>query len=216
MQNTVLVVEDDEIYRELVERHLGDAYMLVFTDSLRGAAEMLQSHIPDCILLDHRLPDGNGIDFLPQPVNAEVPVILCTAHGSEALAVKAIKAGAEDYLVKRGLGRRELRRAVRCAIKQSQLRTQLRLKVSESESLSRLLRTALSNNEALRGIIPICAYCRKVRDRTGCWHSIEAYVSQHTGARFTHGLCPSCLDIELEKFAQEDQARLDDENGERP
>lgn len=54
------------------------------------------------------------------------------------------------------------------------------------------LETALSEIETLRGIIPICAWCKKVRDDTGFWQNVDAYVEEHTLANFTHGICPSC------------------------
>jgi len=215
MQRTVMVVEDDAVYRELVVRHLGDAYALVFADSLRGASELFRSHIPDCILLDLRLPDGDGIEFLPKTVKADVPVILCTAHGSEALAVQAMKAGADDYLAKEGLGKLELRRAIRGAIQRAQLRAEVKQQMAEKDLVIRQLRAALNDNEVLRGIIPICASCKKIRDDEGYWHMVEAYVSRHTGARFTHGLCPECLDSELEKIETDGEAVPDDENWER-
>ena len=45
----------------------------------------------------------------------------------------------------------------------------------------------------LRGIIPICASCKKVRDDEGAWQQIEAYITSHTESEFSHGICPECL-----------------------
>jgi hypothetical protein len=56
------------------------------------------------------------------------------------------------------------------------------------------LQNALANIKELKGIIPICSYCRKVRDDEGYWHMVEAYVSAHTEAAFSHGICPNCLE----------------------
>lgn len=200
MQLSVLVVEDDDVYRELIVRHLGGKYALVFANTLADAREIFRAGVPDCILLDMRLPDGDGIEFLPAPVKAEVPVIMCTAHGSEALAVRAMKAGADDYLVKNALGKLELRRAVSNAIEQARLRNLVRQQEAEKDALIQKLRAALEDIETLRGIIPICAKCKKVRDDEGYWHMVEAYISQHTGASFTHGLCPPCLEVELNEL----------------
>ena len=49
----------------------------------------------------------------------------------------------------------------------------------------------------LRGLIPICGWCRKVRDDEGYWESVESYVMQHSTAEFTHGICPECLNKQL-------------------
>ena len=72
----------------------------------------------------------------------------------------------------------------------------------EREQLVRELQTALAEVRTLRAILPICAYCRKIRDDENYWHTVENYISQHTATRFSHGICPSCLAIELEPERQ--------------
>ena len=67
----------------------------------------------------------------------------------------------------------------------------------EREQLVRELRTALAEVRILREILPICSYCKKVRDDENYWHTVEAYVSLHTGAEFTHGICPTCMATQL-------------------
>lgn len=57
----------------------------------------------------------------------------------------------------------------------------------------RELRAALAEIRDLQGILPICASCKKVRDDTGYWEQVESYVSRHTGAQFSHGVCPDCI-----------------------
>ena len=54
------------------------------------------------------------------------------------------------------------------------------------------LSEAMSERKQLRGILPICAYCKKVRDDVGYWHQIDAYLSTRTEVLFSHGLCPDC------------------------
>ena len=65
--------------------------------------------------------------------------------------------------------------------------TDLDLQRTEAE-----LRATVEEVRTLRGIIPICSYCRKVRDDQGSWEQVEAYVSRHTEAAFSHGICPRC------------------------
>jgi PAS domain-containing protein len=55
------------------------------------------------------------------------------------------------------------------------------------------LQEALAGLKVLRGLLPICASCKKIRSEDGSWHQMEAYISTHSEADFTHGLCPSCL-----------------------
>lgn len=58
----------------------------------------------------------------------------------------------------------------------------------------RALEEALVQIKQLRGLLPICAYCKKIRDDENYWHQVETYVSRHTDARFSHGICPGCLE----------------------
>ena len=48
--------------------------------------------------------------------------------------------------------------------------------------------------ETLRGIVPICSYCKQIRDDKGYWNRVEAYVAKHTEARFSHSICPACME----------------------
>jgi len=64
---------------------------------------------------------------------------------------------------------------------------------AEREQLVRELQTALAEVRTLQEILPICSYCRKIRDDENYWHTVEAYISQHTSTRFSHGICPACM-----------------------
>lgn len=68
----------------------------------------------------------------------------------------------------------------------------------ERENLVAELRTALVEVKSLQAILPICSYCKKIRDDANYWRSVEAYISEHTNARFSHGICPSCYASEVE------------------
>ena len=60
------------------------------------------------------------------------------------------------------------------------------------------LQTALAEVHALKDFLPICFYCRRIREDENCWQTVESYISQHTKTRFSHGICPSCMDLEVE------------------
>ena len=68
----------------------------------------------------------------------------------------------------------------------------------ERELLVRELQAALVEVRSLRAILPICSYCRKIRDDEDYWHTVEQYVARHTNTRFSHGICPSCMESEVE------------------
>ena len=63
----------------------------------------------------------------------------------------------------------------------------------EREQLVTELQRALAEVRTLREILPICSYCKKVRDDENYWHTVESYISKHTATRFSHGICPSCV-----------------------
>lgn len=71
--------------------------------------------------------------------------------------------------------------------------TESKLAEAEREKLLAELQTALSEVKTLREILPICSYCRKIRDDGNYWHTVEDYVSKHTSSRFSHSICPSCM-----------------------
>jgi PAS domain S-box-containing protein len=68
----------------------------------------------------------------------------------------------------------------------------LRKTIEEREKLIKELQSALDNVKTLQGLIPICASCKKIRDDKGFWNQVEGYISEHTDAKFTHGICPDC------------------------
>ena len=68
----------------------------------------------------------------------------------------------------------------------------------EREGLVTELQRALAEVRTLREILPICSYCKKVRDDENYWHTVESYISKHTATRFSHGICPSCVAAQVE------------------
>jgi len=69
----------------------------------------------------------------------------------------------------------------------------------EREQLVRELQAALAEVKALQQILPICSYCRKIRDDENYWHTVEYYISRHTSTRFSHSICPWCMATTVEQ-----------------
>lgn len=67
-------------------------------------------------------------------------------------------------------------------------------KDQEQQELIKNLQNALKEIKTLQGILPICSFCKKIRDDKGYWSQVDAYVSQHTDATFSHGVCPECIE----------------------
>jgi len=77
----------------------------------------------------------------------------------------------------------------------------------EREKLVRELQAALAEVKSLRKLLPICSYCRKIRDDENYWHTVENYISDHTGTRFSHSICPSCMATHPELQLEEAEAK---------
>src|SRR6185503_10306114 len=114
------------------------------------------------------------------------PVVMLTAYETPALVKQAASiAGAGAYLIKPPKAR-ELERAITIALARFDDLMALR-------RLNEELQAALAKVKILSGLLPICASCKKIRDDGGYWQQVEVYISEHSEAEFTHGLCPDCL-----------------------
>ena len=76
----------------------------------------------------------------------------------------------------------------------NQLITQRQQAEAEKDKLIDELHRAMAEVKTLRGIVPICASCKKIRDDNGFWQQVEVYVSAHSDAMFSHGMCPECVE----------------------
>lgn len=74
---------------------------------------------------------------------------------------------------------------------------------ADRERLINELKEALSQIKTLKGLVPICSYCKKIRDDEGYWNQLESYISEHTDALFSHGICPECLKSQFPDFAKD-------------
>ena len=77
-------------------------------------------------------------------------------------------------------------------------------RTAELEVMIQELQNALSEVKTLRGIMPICSYCKKIRDDEGYWNQVDQYVSAHTDAKFSHGICPACFEREMKGIETSD------------
>lgn len=181
----ILYIEDNPDDFVLLEEMLANqehlACSLINADRLSAGLERLGQGGVDIVLLDLSLPDSHGFATF-QTLNKQVrdlPVIVMTGMADETMAVKAVQEGAQDYLVKGQVDANLLVRAIRYAI--------------EREKLTIKLRDTLEQVKILRGFIPICASCKKIRDDQGFWQQLESYIRDHSEAEFTHGICPACI-----------------------
>ena len=186
----VLIAEDDPVSRRILERLLRKwGYEVLVTTNGDEAWVALQSaETPDVALLDIMMPKMDGLEICRRlrALNRRTYVILVTAkHGAREI-VKGIEAGADDYLTK-PYDPDELRVRVLVGARIVDLQTALAGRVAELER-------ALAEVKQLHGILPICSYCRKIRDDSDYWQTVEQYLATHSEAKFSHGICPVCYE----------------------
>lgn len=80
--------------------------------------------------------------------------------------------------------------------------TESKRAAEERERLVHDLRAALAEVRTLRAILPICSYCKRVRDDENYWHNVEAYITKHTGSQFSHGVCPDCYETVVARYLE--------------
>ena len=178
----VLLIEDDPGDARLIREMLaGGKFEVETRDRLSEGIACLAQGGVDVVLLDLTLPDSSGFDTFARVREhaAGVPIVLLTGLDDETFAIGAVHEGAQDYLNKSKVNAELLTRAIRYAI--------------ERNSLIRELQDALARVKTLSGLIPICAWCRKIRNDKGYWDLVESYIESRSDAKFTHGICPDCM-----------------------
>lgn len=188
----VLFAEDNGASRLLL-RELLESWGYEVQSCVNGGQAwdaLQQPDAPDLILLDWMMPVMDGIDVCRKTResfnNPPKYIILLTARGAAQDITEGFRAGANDYIVKPFL-KDELFARLKAGERVLHFQHSLVQRVAE-------LQTALNEIKTLRGLIPICTYCKRIRDDRDSWRQMEAYISKHTGARFSHGVCPTCYE----------------------
>ena len=198
----VLVADDEPVSRTVVGAMLKKAGFVVhYAPDGAQAWQRLQSpNPPSLALLDWEMPGLQGPEVVERirDQHAQVPtyVILLTSRDSSADIVSGLRAGADDYVTKPA-NEDELIARVNVGARVVRLQQALADRVHSLEE-------ALANVKALQTLLPMCAYCKSIRNDQNYWQKVETYFSQHSGVSFTHSYCPSCYDRyvlpELEKL----------------
>ena len=184
----ILVVEDDPTTALLVSTVLGNEGYTVVGSAASGpdAIALTDRERPDLVLMDVELAgEMDGIDaaFAIREGTA-CPVVFLTSHTDPEVLERARAVEPHGYLLK-PLDPRALRPTIEMALHKHKMERE-RLELIER------LEAALAEVEQLRGLFPVCAWCKKVRDDEGYWDSIEGYLARHLNTQYTHGICQDC------------------------
>jgi DNA-binding NtrC family response regulator len=183
-----MVIDDDQSLRKTLADILRlKGYETVSAaNGMEGLALMRENPV-NLALIDIGLPDISGVEVLIR-IKADYPsteVIILTGNATLDSAIEAANRGAFSYLIK-PYDIEQLTLNIRRAVEKRQAE-------EDRERLILELKEALSKVKQLEGIIPICSYCKKIRDDKESWQQMESYITEHSEALFSHGICPECF-----------------------
>jgi DNA-binding response OmpR family regulator len=166
----ILIVDDNPENRKVLGSLLTkNGYEVGSASDGFKALKFIENILPDLILLDVMMPGLDGFEVCKKLKNnfptKHIPIIFLTAKSNTEDIVKGFKVGGVDYVSKPFNSEELLAR----------VNTHIEMKI-------------------LRGFLPICSKCKKIRDDEGYWHSVEEYISEHSEIEFSHGLCKTCAD----------------------
>lgn len=190
----ILVAEDDYLISEEIVRSLDSLGYGNIRKAANGreAVDTACTIRPDVVVMDVQMPELDGIAAAARIQECcPTPIVILTAYESSDLLRKASAAGVSSYLLKPPQPE-EMERAITIALARHSDLMEIRHFHKELAQVNEELQRALAEVKQLRGILPICAYCKKIRKDDGSWEQIEVYVREHTDAQFSHGMCGEC------------------------
>jgi sigma-B regulation protein RsbU (phosphoserine phosphatase) len=196
----ILIAEDHHVSRHLLERNLLNwGFEVVTVEDGEAAAKILEGEdAPPIALVDWMMPKLDGSQVCARVRAAKdrpyVYLILLTAKSQKEDVANGLHSGADDYVIK-PFDADELRARLKVGERVVELERTLAKKVKD-------LQSALDDVKKLKTLLPICMYCKKIRDDKDYWHQMEEYIHTETGTDFSHGICPDCMakiSAELEK-----------------
>jgi sigma-B regulation protein RsbU (phosphoserine phosphatase) len=189
--NRILVAEDHYVSRHLLERNLTNwGFDVATAENGVEAVEVLESEDPPPIaILDWMMPEMDGLEVCMRiRRRTEMPyvyLLLLTAKSQKEEVAAGLDAGADDYVIK-PFDPDELRARLKVGQRVVNLERVLARKITDLEA-------ALLDVKEMRALLPICMYCKSVRDDQDYWHQIDEYMHTHAGTEFSHGICPDCM-----------------------
>ena len=192
----ILIADDEPVSRTLAKAALAASGCEISTVDDGDAAWMaIQGRQqPMLVILDRMMPGIDGLELCrrAQATAAYPPVyiVMVTSAGEPADLEAGLGAGADDYIPK-PFNAAELRARVNVGLRMLALQESLARRVTELEA-------ALSSVKMLRGLLPMCSYCKKIRVDHEYWQQLEGYLSEHSEAQFSHGICPDCFPAVLD------------------
>ncbi|MGR3317608.1 MAG: response regulator [Candidatus Anammoxibacter sp.] len=184
----ILVVDDQKPNLLVITKLLEDfnANIITGTNGNEALKHIVKNEFA-LVLMDVQMPIMDGFEAakLIREEGNQTPIIFLTAvSASSEIVLKGYEMGAVDYLVKPF----EVE-ILRCKVK---IFLRLYNQEKQLEKMVNDLQKSLAEIKTLEGFLPICAWCKKIRNDEGYWDQVEDYIKERTNAEFTHGICPAC------------------------
>jgi DNA-binding response OmpR family regulator len=198
----VLIADDDVVSRRVLEIMVARwGYEVVSAEDGTAAWDILQKeNAPEIALLDWVMPGLDGLEVCQRAralERSEQPYLIVLSAKTEQQDILAgFEAGADDYVGK-PVELPELQARIRVGSRIVALQRNLSSRIRE-------LGEALSRVRQLHGLLPICSYCKKIRNDQNYWQQVEGYISAHSDVRFSHGICPECFEKHVRPELKED------------
>lgn len=186
----LLIAEDDPVSRRVLESLLDRAgyEVIVCADGDEALARLEAPGGPRLAVLDWMMPGKSGPTICrtmrARPDGDHFYLLLLTARTRREDILEGLQAGADDYVPK-PFDREELEARLRTGARIVSLQERLAERVHELES-------ALAEVNRLSGLLPICAYCKRIREGDDYWQAVEQYIASRSDAQFSHAICPDC------------------------
>jgi len=185
----IFIAEDDSLVLEDLRNRLHSLDYTVAGASPNAleAIDLAQSLRPDMVLMDIQLPgEIDGIEAAGQLRKLDLPVVYVTGYCEGPILERAKITEPYGYVLK-PYQTRELGTAIEMGIYKHRADRERAATMTQMEQ-------KLANCKTLAGLLPICCYCKKIKDEVGRWSEIEHYIMLRTDASFTHGMCPGCFE----------------------
>ena len=197
----ILIADDDAISRRLVMHALtGCGAELTVAEDGHATWVQIQARTESTVLiLDREMPGIDGVDLCRRarllPPFPPLYIVMVTSASETADITAGLDAGADDYVTK-PFNAAELKARAQVGMRMVALQESMARRLAELEQ-------ALANVKQLRGLLPMCAYCKKIRVDDQYWQQLEGYLSDHSDAEFSHGICPQCFPSVINQIRNE-------------
>ncbi len=210
-RSLILLVDDNVRNLQLLGSLLNESYKTAVALDGVDALSFVRKRRPDLILLDIMMPKMNGFQVCEilkaEKETKEIPIIFLTGKTDTESVVKGFEIGANDYIHK-PFNQKELLARVKTHMSLQEAHNIQKRLISEKEKLISELQEALKEIKTLRGFLPICSFCKKIRNDDQYWEEIDVYIHKHAEVSFSHGICPDCVVKHYPEFSDKVLERL--------